>query len=70
MMKIKKLKGNEGVSELIGTILLLVIAIIIFSSLITYVLSSTEKSPSPPNVNMVGYMDAVSYTHLTLPTKA
>ena len=57
MMKIKKLKGNEGVSELIGTILLLVIAIIIFSSLITYVLSSTEKSPSPPNVNMVGYMD-------------
>ena len=62
MMGIKKISGKEGVSEVIGTVLLLVIAIIIFSSLITYVLSSTNKSPSPPNLHMVGYMDESQYT--------
>lgn len=60
-MNIKKFKGREGVSEVIGTVLLLAIAVIIFSSLIVYVLSSTDVSPSAPDVHFVGSIDASQY---------
>jgi len=56
MEKIGRIKGKEGVSEIIGTVLLLAIAVIIFSSLIVYVLSM-DTSPSAPSVHMVGSMD-------------
>ncbi len=56
MEKIGRIKGREGVSEIIGTVLLLAIAVIIFSSLIVYVLSM-DSSPSAPSVHMVGSMD-------------
>lgn len=55
-MVLKKLREDEAVSEIIGTILMLAIAVIIFSSLIVYVFSSANPSASPPDVNMVGYM--------------
>ncbi|MCD6473985.1 MAG: type IV pilin N-terminal domain-containing protein, partial [Thermoplasmata archaeon] len=48
--------GNEGVSEVIGTVLLLAIAISAFSVLAVYVFSNTGTTPSP-HVNLVGYMD-------------
>ncbi len=57
-MGIRRIKENDGVSDIIGTVLMLVIAVIIFSSLIAYVLSSANPSASPPDVHMVGYMDA------------
>ncbi len=59
MEKIGRIKGKEGVSEIIGTVLLLAIAVIIFSSLIVYVLSM-DTSPSAPSVHMVGSMDESS----------
>ncbi len=52
----KKIRGDAGVSEIIGTVLLLAIAVIIFSSLIVYVLSM-DTSPSAPSVHMVGSTD-------------
>ena len=55
MISMKKL-GNEGVSEVIGTILLLAIAISAFSVMAVYVFSITGPTPSP-DVNFVGYMD-------------
>ncbi len=55
-----RIKGKEGVSEIIGTVLLLAIAVIIFSSLIVYVLSM-DTSPSAPSVHMVGSMDENSF---------
>jgi len=48
--------GNEGVSEVIGTLLLLAIAISTFSVLAVYVFSNTGTT-SAPHVNLVGYMD-------------
>ncbi|MDD5777993.1 MAG: NosD domain-containing protein [Candidatus Thermoplasmatota archaeon] len=60
-MNIKKFKGREGVSEVLGTVLLLGVAVIIFSSLIIYVLSSTDVSPSAPDVHFVGSIDASQY---------
>jgi len=53
---IKKFKGKEGVSEIIGTVLMLGIAVIIFSSLLIYVLSM-ETETSSPDVHLVGHMD-------------
>ncbi len=57
-MKImKKFRSdNEGVSEVVGTVLLLAIAISAFSVLAMYVFSNTGTTPSP-HVNLVGYMD-------------
>lgn len=55
-MKIKKFKGNKGVSEVLGTVLLLGIAVIIFASLMIYVMSIDTESSSP-DVQMVGYVD-------------
>ncbi len=49
--------GKEGVSEIIGTVLLLAIAIIVFSVLAIYVLSSTTPSTSAPHTNLIGYVD-------------
>ncbi len=48
--------GNEGVSEVIGTVLLLAIALSAFSVLAIYVFSNTGTT-STPHVNLVGYMD-------------
>jgi len=56
-----KIRGREGVSEIVGTVLLLAIAVIMFSSLIIYVFSYSSPSASPPDINMVGYMGK-SYT--------
>ncbi|RLF48280.1 MAG: hypothetical protein DRN10_02910, partial [Thermoplasmata archaeon] len=62
MMKLgMKIRGREGASEIVGTVLLLAIAVIIFSSLIIYVFSYSSPSASPPDINMVGYMGK-SYT--------
>ncbi|MGC9308072.1 MAG: right-handed parallel beta-helix repeat-containing protein [Thermoplasmatota archaeon] len=55
----KKICENEGVSEIIGTVLLLAIAVIIFSSLIVYVLSM-DAAPSAPDVHMVGSMESTN----------
>ncbi|MGC9308485.1 MAG: PKD domain-containing protein, partial [Thermoplasmatota archaeon] len=55
-MSIKKFKEKDGVSEILGTVLLLGIAVIIFSSLIVYVLSMDTGNPSP-DLNMVGYLN-------------
>ncbi|MFO8132449.1 MAG: PKD domain-containing protein, partial [Thermoplasmatota archaeon] len=54
-----RIKGKEGVSEIIGTVLLLAIAVIIFSSLIVYVFSM-DTSPSAPSVHMVGSMESTT----------
>ncbi len=48
--------GNEGVSEVVGTVLLLAIAISAFSVLAVYVFSISGPTESP-DVNFVGYMD-------------
>ncbi|MCD6512938.1 MAG: right-handed parallel beta-helix repeat-containing protein, partial [Thermoplasmata archaeon] len=48
--------NNKGVSEIIGTMLLLVIAISTFSVLAVYVFSNNSSVPAP-HVNLVGYMD-------------
>ncbi|KAA0009502.1 MAG: type IV pilin, partial [Thermoplasmata archaeon] len=55
MISMKKL-GNEGVSEVIGTILLLAIAISAFSVMAVYVFSITGPTPSP-DLNLVGYIN-------------
>jgi parallel beta-helix repeat protein len=55
-MNIKKIRGNIAVSNIIGTVLLLLIAIIIFSSLLAYVLSSGNVSPDSPNLHLIGYV--------------
>ena len=55
-MNIMKKLGNKGVSEMIGTMLLLVIAISTFSVLAVYVFSNNASTPAP-HVNLVGYMD-------------
>ena len=47
---------NKGVSEIIGTVLLLAIAITAFSVLAVYVFSNNGTT-STPHVNLVGYMD-------------
>ena len=51
---------NEGISEIIGTLLLLTIAVIIFSSLILHVISETPTSASDeysvPSTHFVGYL--------------
>ena len=54
-MKIKC--SNEAVSEIVGTILLLGIAVILFSALFIFVLSS-PSTPSSPSVNLIGFVDA------------
>lgn len=53
----KNLLGNEGVSEVVGTILLLTIAVAAFSVFAIYVMSSTTPSASSPDVNLVAYVD-------------
>ncbi len=54
-MKIIRLK-NEGVSEIVGTVILLAIAVVAFSAFAIYVFSYNNPSPSP-NLNLVGYVD-------------
>ena len=52
-MKIKIIKHNKAVSELLGTILLLVISVTVFS--VVYAsLFSAQANPSTPSVNLVG----------------
>ena len=50
------MKNKEGVSEIIGTIILLAIAIVTFSVFAIYVLSNNNPSLSP-DLNLVGYMN-------------
>lgn len=52
-----KLLGKDGVSEVVGTILLLAIAIATFSVFAIYVMSSTSPSVSSPDLNLVGYIN-------------
>jgi len=52
----KFMLGNRGVSEIIGTVLLLAIAVTTFSVFAIYVMSSTSPSTSSPNLNIAGYL--------------
>ena len=54
---LKKWMNKSAVSEIIGTLLLLAIAVIIFSSLIVYVLSM-DDDPAAPSLNLVGRVAA------------
>ncbi len=56
-MKSMKKLGKEGVSEIIGTVLLLAVAIATFSVLAIYVFSSTSPSASSPDLDLVGYIN-------------
>lgn len=48
--------GNKGISEVVGTVILLAIAIIAFSAFAIYVLSTGNPSSSP-DLNLVGYIE-------------
>jgi len=52
-MKIRK--SNDAVSEVLGTVLLLGMAVSMFS-LLSFTVLSYPFNPSPPSVNLVGYM--------------
>ncbi len=52
-MKIRK--SNEAVSEIVGTVLLLGMTVSLFS-LLSFTVLSYPFNPSPPSVNLVGYM--------------
>ncbi|MGC9308762.1 MAG: PKD domain-containing protein, partial [Thermoplasmatota archaeon] len=52
----KKWAQKSAVSEVLGTVLLLGMAVIIFSSLIIYVMSATDRDDSSPNLDLVGYV--------------
>ncbi|RLG19847.1 hypothetical protein DRN74_06315, partial [Candidatus Micrarchaeota archaeon] len=56
-MNIMKKFGKKGVSEVVGTILLLAIAVTTFSVFAIYVMSSTSPSTSSPDLNLVGYIN-------------
>lgn len=61
-IKVKIMKKNDiAVSEVLGTILLLGIAISLFSVLSTIVLSFPFE-PSTPSVNLIGYVDGNNIT--------
>lgn len=49
-------KSNEAVSEILGTALLLGIAVSLFS-LLSIVVLAYPFTPSPPSVNLVGYIE-------------
>jgi flagellin-like protein len=49
--------GTKGVSEIVGTVLLLAVAIVTFSVLAMYVFSNASPSVSSPNANLIGYMN-------------
>ena len=51
--KIKK--SNKAVSEILGTILLLGIAVSLFSVL-SYIVISYPFEPNPPNIDLLGYV--------------
>ena len=56
-IKLDKLKvSNSGVSQIVGTILLLAIAVVLFSAFMVYILSN-PVTPSPPNANLAGSME-------------
>ena len=54
-MKMKLIKSNNAVSEVIGVALLLAITISLFS-LLSFVVLSYPFTPSQPSVNLVGYI--------------
>ncbi|RLF41031.1 MAG: hypothetical protein DRN21_01035, partial [Thermoplasmata archaeon] len=49
--------GKKGVSEIVGTVLLLAIAVTAFSVLAIYVYSNTSPSTAPPDLNLAGYLN-------------
>lgn len=49
--------GRKGVSEIVGTVLLLAIAVTAFSVLAIYVYSNTSPSTAPPDLNLAGYLN-------------
>jgi len=55
-MRMKIRKSNEAVSEILGTALLLGIAVSLFS-LLSIIVLSYPFTPSPPSVNLVGYIE-------------
>jgi len=55
-MRMKIGKSNEAVSEILGTALLLGIAVSLFS-LLSIVVLAYPFTPSPPSVNLVGYIE-------------
>jgi flagellin-like protein len=54
-MKMKIRKSNEAVSEVVGTVLLLGMTVSLFS-LLSFTVLSYPFNPSPPSVNLIGYM--------------
>ncbi|MGC9308486.1 MAG: PKD domain-containing protein [Thermoplasmatota archaeon] len=52
----KKWAQKSAVSEVLGTVLLLGIAVIIFSGLVIYVMSATDNGDSSPDLDLVGYV--------------
>jgi flagellin-like protein len=60
-MKMKIRKSNEAVSEIVGTVLLLGMTVSLFSML-SFTVLSYPFNPSPPSVNLVGYMGGTNAT--------
>ena len=60
-MKMKFRKSNDAVSEVLGTVLLLGMAVSLFS-LLSYTVLSFPFTPSSPSVNVVGYVEDTNVT--------
>ena len=60
-MRMKIRNSNEAVSEILGTVLLLGMAVSLFS-LLSFIVLSYPFTPSPPSVNLVGSIDGTNVT--------
>lgn len=60
-MKMKIRKANDAVSEVLGTVLLLGMAVSLFS-LLSFTVLSFPFNPSSPSVNVVGYVEDINLT--------
>jgi len=58
-MKMKIRNSNEAVSEIVGTVLLLGMAVSMFS-LLSFTVMSYPFNPSPPSVNLVACMQGIN----------
>ena len=57
----KKVHGNDAVTDMVGTLLLLMIAIALFS-IVYYAVFSFEPIDHPPSVNIISYVDDKNVT--------
>jgi hypothetical protein len=60
-MKMNIKKSNDAVSEVLGTVLLLGMAVSLFS-LLSFTVLSFPFNPSSPSVNVVGYIEDTNVT--------